>query len=168
MAASFSTNFLVEKEWLEIVGQSGVVFESMLFSFASHFTRDDLELGVNRYAGGNWALERFATEEGVYFWFRLESSARYRWVNADNYSDEVVDAQMLSMVTNLIASSNMCFHLMEEQDKAKAAGRSQVVIDRINKRNEYFANLHHAARDHFLALLGENNQKKRLLLQLID
>ena len=96
------------KGLIECLGTDVARFEATVYHLASQLTVDGPEENLTRYRGGSWALESIQAEEGASYWWRLESESHFRYLNAMNGCEETVDAELLSMAVNLIATSNLC------------------------------------------------------------
>ena len=97
---------------IKLLGSDITRFESTVFHFASQLTVDhegDGGAKLCRYQGGQWHVQAFDTEDGgTGYWWWLDSEERFRYCNAMNDCEETVDAQLLSMAINLIATSHLC------------------------------------------------------------
>jgi hypothetical protein len=143
---------------LGLLGADITRFEATVFHLASQLTVDHPEEGITRYRGGNWTLEAVtAAGDGSsplasYGW-RLESTERFRYLNTLNGCEATVDAELLSLAINLIATSQLCIWHFQR-------GHEQL--------NHVYAVLHEGLKQYCLEHLQTDAQRLAQFLAMID
>lgn len=136
-----------------LLGTDAARFESTVYQLTSNLTVNDAEAGLTRYQGGCWKLVAADTEAGTAYWWRLDSDDRYRFLNPGNGSEETVDAELLSLVVNLMALSHLCIYHYQK----------------INlKLNEAYAQLHEALKVFCYSHLQGDETRLRQFAAMID
>lgn len=150
---------------IALLGADVTRFEATVFHFASQLTVDYPDDGVaaaegrpakpalSRYRGGQWRVEAIEQEDTTCYWWKLESAVSFRYCNAMNGCAETVDAELLSLAINLIATSHLCIWHFQR-------GNEQL--------NHAYAVLHEGLKQHCLEQLQADEYRLGQLLAMID
>lgn len=170
MSLSFATNETRVPALVQRLSHSAVAYENFVMRLASHVTHDDPALSVTRYNGGSWCLEQLDWAEcGTVFWWRLESDARFYLSIPNSGVGGLVDAELLSMVACLMATSDLCCGFYNRAMQAEnLPGASKEEIAQLSQLSEAYHDIHHGLRGYFLERLAADEGRCELLLRLID
>lgn len=169
MGSAFVADHGIADEFAALFGAVGPTFEHLIYHFARDFTIPDTKNSLTQYCGGRWCLERVQTDPNkVFFWFRLDGTQCFHFFNENNYSSEILDAELLSMVVNLMAASVLCCRYFQQLMQAEGAHEPQSVIDVYRARNELMHDLYHGLLAHFLEKRIEHQERRNLLVCLLD
>lgn len=138
---------------IALLGPDVARFESTVYHITSRMTADQPDAGLTRYQGGSWGLVASNTEAGTAYWWRLDSKNPYRFLNPGNGSEETVDAELLSLVVNLMALSHLCIFHYQHCHYAL---------------NEVYANLHEALKLFCYAHLQGDQRRLAQFMAMID
>lgn len=169
MSVAFATNQSRVPALAERLGNSAVVYETFVARLASQITHDDAASRSRRYSGGCWCLEQVETEDcGTVFWWRLESAERFYLSMPLSGESALVDAELLSMVVCLMATSDLCIGYYDRGSAAERRGAPEAEKIQLSRLNEAYHDHYHGLRRYFLKRLRADGTRYGALLRLID